>query len=392
MIELVQLKKPKTRTTQVPNWWFRYLEGMELRVVGAILSYADNNGVNAYPSNKLIAFMAGTTEQVVKNTKRKLLDKGIATRELVGGQGNQRSIFTIDLEWNKDKYIEEFNQTFNNKIDHKKQDDKIILKKELELIQNLINEDAIDVNVALKKLEALTAKLKEEEKSQKVTAAAENLFEINSDDVEKVAEYIMTTEPIVKKVQSKEIKNPIAYKKSMIDRIKSRTFNHIEKYFNELKEKEFAYIKTSLNDTYQRFHEEKSINNEMYYFKNIEFDSVKQQFFAVFGNYKNKPHHEYIHFQMTEMFEANKLLIGTQKILENHKPKTLKAEAPPDEVIKEPDDVDVMFEKFVEQMAIGKQKKNIDSDDYKKSLRKAYREKNETILEMYNEFIANQTN
>lgn len=391
MNETIQLKKPKTQSIQFPAWWNRYLKGSVKDVVIALLTFSDSNGNNAYPSNELIAFMAGAAEQTVKNTKRKLIEIGIATRELVGTPGNQRSIFTINLEWNKDKYIEEFNLKFNNKTDQKKQDDKVTLKKELDLIQNLINEDAIDVNVAVKKLEALAAKLKDEEKSQKVAATTEKIFEISSDDVEKVAEYIMTTEPTLKKVQSKEIKNPIAYKKSMIDRIKSGTFNHIEKYFNELKEKEFAYIKTSLNDTYQRFHEEKSINNEMYYFKNIEFDSVKQQFFAVFGNYKNKPHHEYIHFQMTEMFEANKLLIGTQKILENHKPKTLKAEAPPDEVIKEPD-ADVMFEKFLIQMAIGKQKKNIDSDDYKESLRKAYREKNETILEMYNEFIANQKN
>ena len=92
---------PNILLTKIPIWWFRYLDGMSLKVISIMLSHTE-------PNNKLIAFMAGTTPQVVKNTKRKIIDLGLATRELVGTPGNQRAVFTIDLEWNKNKYIEDF--------------------------------------------------------------------------------------------------------------------------------------------------------------------------------------------------------------------------------------------------------------------------------------------
>lgn len=320
-MELIKVKKPKTRTTQIPNWWFRYLDGMVLSVVGAMLSYADNNGDNAYPSNELIAFMAGTTLQVVKNTKRKIIDLGLATRELVGTPGNQKSIFSIDLEWNKDKYIEEFNQTFNNKKeDVSKEENKKALQNELATLQELLNNDAIDLTVAAKKLKAITSKIDAD-----TTVAPtnnediEDEFVIEESDIQKVADYIMSTDAMQNKIKTKEIKNPISYKKSLVDKIKNKKLNYIKKYYEELKEKQMRQIQDDVKNIYEEHKRYKEYEDNLYYFEDIIYDPGREFFFAKYSNTTiNRNCIEYINYDTLNQNNSQNMLSFVREAIRKH--------------------------------------------------------------------------
>ena len=116
MSELYQVYKPKTRPIQIEPWFCRYLTDGQLKVLIAILNFADyktrNN--NSFPSNKTIAFYAGfgqikphTKEyfyyqsldekekieyknkkiknaiQTVKNIKKQLEELGVIKREII---------------------------------------------------------------------------------------------------------------------------------------------------------------------------------------------------------------------------------------------------------------------------------------------------------------------
>jgi len=320
-MEFIKIKKPKTRTTQVPNWWFRYLDGMVLSVVGAILSFADNNGNNAYPSNKLIAFMAGTSEQTVKNTKRKIIDLGLATRELVGTAGNQRSIFTIDLDWNKHKYIEEFNQKFNNKKeDASKEENKKVLQAELANLQELLKGDDIDLEVAAKKLKAITAKIETDKVDTSGTGKViEDEFIIKESDIPKVADYIMSDEKIQNKIRTKEIPNPIGYKKALIDRMKNNTLNYIKKYHDELKEKQMRIVRDDVKIIYEEHKRHKELDNNLLYFQDVIFDSERQFFFAEYVNSTiNKRFLEYITYDVLNQNNSHNMLNIVKDAINKH--------------------------------------------------------------------------
>ncbi len=320
-MELIKIKKPKTRTIQIPNWWFRYLDGMIMSVIGAILSYADNNGENAYPSNELIAFMAGTTPQVVKNTKRKIIDLGLATREFVGKPGNQKSIFTIDLEWNKDKYIAEFNQKFNNKSENtSKEENKKALQNELANLQELLKEDAIDLAVAAKKLKAITSKIEDEATVPNTNnEEIEDEFVIEESDIPKVADYIMSTDNIQNKIKTNEIKNPIAYRKSLVDKIKNKKLNYIKKYYDELKEKQMRQIQDDVKNIYEEHKRHKEYENNLYYFEDIIYDLGREFFLAKYSNSTiNKNYLEYVTYDTLNQNNSQNMLSLVKKAIRKH--------------------------------------------------------------------------
>lgn len=320
-MEILKVKKPKTRTIQIPNWWFRYLDGMVLSVVGVMLSHADNNGNNAFPSNELIAFMAGTTPQVVKNTKRKIIDLGLATRELVRTGGNQKSVFTIDLEWNKDKYIEEFNQKFNDKPkDKTKEENKKALQAELANLQELLNGDDIDLDVAAKKLKAMTAKIDADKtNSSTKDEEIEDEFVIEESDIPLVADYIMSTDKMQNKIRNKEIPNPIGYKKSLVDKMKNKKLNYLKKYHDELKEKQMRQIQDDVKNIYQEHKRHKEYDENLYYFEDIIYDPVRELFLAKYSNTTiNKNYIEYINYDTLNQNNSQNMLSFVREAIRKH--------------------------------------------------------------------------
>lgn len=66
----LKIIKPKTRPIQIEPWFFRYLTLLELKVVGAILAYADikDRQSNSFPSNRTIAFFCGN-DVIEEDTK-----------------------------------------------------------------------------------------------------------------------------------------------------------------------------------------------------------------------------------------------------------------------------------------------------------------------------------
>jgi galactitol-specific phosphotransferase system IIB component len=294
---------------------------MVLSVVGAMLSYADNNGNNAFPSNELIAFMAGTTVQTVKNTKRTIIKLGLATRELVGTAGNQKSVFTIDLEWNKDKYHEEFNQKFNNKPENKtKEENKKALQAELANLQELLNEDDIDLDVAAKKLKAMSAKIDADKaNSSTKDEEIEDEFVIEESDMPLVADYIMSTEKMQNKIRNKEIPNPIAYRKSLVDRMKNKKLNYLKKYYDELKEKQMRQIQDDVKDIYEEHKRHKEYENNLYYFEDIIYDPGRGFFFAKYSNTTiNRNCIEYINYDTLNQNNSQNMLSFVREAIRKH--------------------------------------------------------------------------
>jgi len=134
MKQNLKIIKPKTRPIQIEPWFFRYLTLLELKVVGAILAYADikDRQSNSFPSNRTIAFFCGndvieedtkTYEKysslnekekenfinkkikysinTIKQAKKSLEKKGLLTREIVGPKGKQIVYMTLDLNGKK---------------------------------------------------------------------------------------------------------------------------------------------------------------------------------------------------------------------------------------------------------------------------------------------------
>lgn len=71
----LKIIKPKTRPVQIEPWFHRYLTNNEIKVVSAILTYADmrDRSKNSFPSNRTIAFYCGydliERVKLLKNTK-----------------------------------------------------------------------------------------------------------------------------------------------------------------------------------------------------------------------------------------------------------------------------------------------------------------------------------
>ena len=221
---LLRIIKPKTRPVPIEPWLFRYLTTNELKLVGAILTYADykDRSSNSFPSNKTLAFFCGfdliekpkalekfkalsKEEQIkfkaqkikysintVKAIKRALVKKGILKTELRGEKGKQSSYMTLDLLWKKEQYLKDHDEFFNNSNSNDDNEAEINeeISNELEEITRLLKDGEVSKESLATRLKNLSYALKREDSSD----------EIPVEDVEKVADYVMNTNKIVDKI------------------------------------------------------------------------------------------------------------------------------------------------------------------------------------------------
>jgi len=212
--------------------------------------------------------------QTVKNIKKQLENLGVISREIIDG----KSYAVVDLEWSKERYLQEFNEYFNDKQKPKdiSQDD---IKQEIENIKKLAEEGNISNESLAKKLEQLAQKIKTEEDDNKQTT--ENF--IPPQDIDKTAEHIMNSEKIQKKIYEGKIKNEAAYKNAVKKQLKEGSFNGAKEYYNGLVSKEKEQILEDLTIYYQHNYPEKIYKNIKLYFAEIYF---KNGLFI--SRYKNK--------------------------------------------------------------------------------------------------------
>lgn len=296
----LEIKKPRFSPIPIQPWLFRYLTGNEMKVVSAILNYADmkDRTKNSFPTNRTILFWCGfdlieksnssnaknktyekyealTTEEekikfknekikyginTVKAIKRSLIEKGILKTEIVGKKGKQSTKHILDLEWKKEQYINEYDEYFNSIAPapaHEKEE----IKKELENLLKVADDVSQD---------SLTNKLKElYEKSKDLSG--EKSFIVPSEDIDKVTDFIMDSNRVKTKIQDGKISNKEAYKKAIKHSIEDGTYNGIEEAYSKLvkKEKEeiFSNLETAL------IHNEPTIpyKNHILNFDNLRF-------------------------------------------------------------------------------------------------------------------------
>lgn len=293
----LRIIKPKTRPIQIEPWFFRYLNEGQLKVVSAILSHADikDRQNNSFPSNKTIAFYCGfglitpgtkahekytslkdENEKVafkvkrlknaiatVKNIKRDLEDKGLLNREYVGNNGKQTVYYTLDLNWKKEQYLKEFDEHFNNTeiIEETEQDENIT--KELEQIKELHSEGNISKTNLADRLKNLSYKIKANDYN-------ENSF-VPFEDIDKVANFYMSTNKIKNKIESGNIENVPGYKQGIINSIKNNDFSEAEKIYKKLQENELKDNIEILTAAHENNDPLKSYQHKYYKFNKIKF-------------------------------------------------------------------------------------------------------------------------
>ncbi|MDN5069414.1 hypothetical protein O8C76_00035 [Aliarcobacter butzleri] len=323
----LEIKKPRFSPIPIQPWLFRYLTGNEMKVVSAILNYADmkDRTKNSFPTNRTILFWCGfdlieksnssnaknttyekykalkTEEErtkfknekikyginTVKAIKRSLIEKGILKTEIVGKKGKQSVKHILDLEWKKEQYINEYDEYFNS-ITPAPAHEKEEIKKELENLLKVADNVSQD---------SLTNKLKElYEKSKDLTG--EKSFIVPSEDIDKVTDFIMDSNRVKTKIQDGKISNKEAYKKAIKHSIENGTYNGIEETYTKLvkKEKEeiFSNLETAL------MHNEPTVP----YMKNIlNFGSLRFTNNIYIAKYINSSNSEKIDF-----------IIGLEKI------------------------------------------------------------------------------
>ena len=293
----LKIIKPKTRPIQIEPWFFRYLNEGQLKVVSAILSHADikDRQNNSFPSNKTIAFYCGfglitpgtkahekytslkddnekaifKTKRLknaiatVKNVKKDLELKGLLKREYVGNNGKQTVYYTLDLNWKKEQYLKEFDEHFNDEeiIDDEEQNENI--SKELEQIKELHSEGNISKTNLADRLKNLSYKIKANDYN-------ENSF-IPFEDIDKVANFYMTTNKIKNKIEIGDIKNEPGYKQGIINSIKNNDFSEAEKIYKKLQENELKDNIEILTAAHENNDPLKSYQHKYYKFKRIKF-------------------------------------------------------------------------------------------------------------------------
>jgi hypothetical protein len=293
----LRIIKPKTRPIQIEPWFFRYLNEGQLKVVSAILSHADikDRQNNSFPSNKTIAFYCGfglitpgtkahekytslkdenekaafkvkrlkNAIATVKNIKRDLEDKGLLNREYVGNNGKQTVYYTLDLNWKKEQYLKEFDEHFNNTeiIEETEQDENIT--KELEQIKELHSEGNISKTNLADRLKNLSYKIKANDYN-------ENSF-IPFEDIDKVANFYMTTNKIKNKIEIGNIENVPGYKQGIINSIKNNDFSEAEKIYKKLQENELKDNIEILTAAHENNDPLKSYQHKYYKFNKIKF-------------------------------------------------------------------------------------------------------------------------
>lgn len=255
MKEILRFNKPKTRPIQIEPWFFRYLNGGELKVVAAIIAHADikNRQDNSFPSNRRIVVLAGfdiiksdskkydeyekatyeekilikknrikTGIQQVKNIKKKLEEKGLLKREIVGKPGKQKVYLILDYKWKREEYEREFREFETGEILEKNNDDNEMINNELEEIKRLIEEGSVSKDSLAQRLNNLSHKIKSKD--------SQFTDEIPIEDVEKVADYYMNTTKIKNRVEKGDIVNEAAFRQSIIKGIKEGTFTKVDEY------------------------------------------------------------------------------------------------------------------------------------------------------------------
>jgi DNA-binding Lrp family transcriptional regulator len=293
----LRIIKPKTRPIQIEPWFFRYLNEGQLKVVSAILSHADikDRQNNSFPSNRTIAFYCGfglitpgtkaeenynsldseiekdlfkskrlkNAISTVKNIKKDLEDKGLLKREYVGTNGKQTVYYTLDLNWKKEQYLKEFDEHFNDKeiIEDSEQDENIT--KELEQIKELHSEGNISKTNLADRLKNLSYKIKANDYN-------ENSF-IPFEDIDKVANFYMTTNKIKNKIEIGEIGNIPGYKQGIINSIKNNEFSLAEKIYKKLEAEEQKDNIETLTAAHENLDPLKSYQHKYYKFKRIKF-------------------------------------------------------------------------------------------------------------------------
>ena len=304
----LKIIKPKTRPIQIEPWFFRYLNEGQIKVVSAILSHADlkNRQDNSFPSNRTIAFYCGfgliqkdtkayneyislnneeqtifknkrikNAIQTVKNIKKKLEEIGLLKKELVGQKGREIAYLTLDLEWKKEEYINDFNEYFNNIDKEEKLEEKEVINNELDEIKRLHEEGNISKDNLATRLNNLSYKIKADNHKEN-----EN---IPIEDIDKLANFIMNTNKIRDKVEKGLIKNEDAYKTSIVTSIRNSSYNGAEDYYKGLQHKELKDNLITLTTSITEY------ENEMFYQHNaLFFRKVKLQNNVYISTYENK--------------------------------------------------------------------------------------------------------
>ncbi|OCL81896.1 hypothetical protein [Arcobacter porcinus] len=265
----LKIIKPKTRPVQIEPWFHRYLTNNEIKVVSAILTYADmrDRTKNSFPSNRTIAFYCGydliekgktlekyealeTEEEkkkfkdkllkyginTVKATKRALIEKGILQTVTSGKAGKQTTDHILDLEWKKEQYLKEHDEFFNEKELQTEEDKNNLILKQTEELVRLQKEGNISKESLAKRLQQLSSMVN-----------AENIDEdIPSEDIEKVANHIMNNNKIQSQLLSGKIANKDSYKNSITNLMKKGEFVGAKEHYESLKNKEKEEIEAIL--------------------------------------------------------------------------------------------------------------------------------------------------
>lgn len=309
----LKIIKPKTRPIQIEPWFFRYLNEGQLKVVAAILSHADmkDRKSNSFPSNRTIVFYTGfgnfekgskayqkyealkTEEEKIKfknkkiktaiitvaNIKKQLEDMGLLKREFSGQKGRQTVYMTLDLEWKKEQYLKEHDEYFNNIVPTptNNENDEFI-KNELAKIAKLQTEGNISKDELANRLSQLAYSIKEEK----------NSFDIPTEDIEKVADYVMTTSKIKDKIEKGKLHNKEGYKYSIIQAIRRNEFNGAKDYYNGLILQEKNTILSTLKHGF-----EYQENNMPYRKQILSFIDIELKDNIFIASYKSEFGQEY---------------------------------------------------------------------------------------------------
>ena len=265
----LKIIKPKTRPVQIEPWFFRYLTNNEIKVVSAILTYADmrDRSKNSFPSNRTIAFYCGydliekgktlekyealeTEEEkkkfkekllkyainTVKATKRALIEKGILKTVTTGKPGKQTTDHILDLEWKKEQYIKEHDEFFNEKELTSEEEKNDLALKQMEELVRLQKEGNISKESLAKRLQQLSSMVN-----------AENINEeVPFEDAEKLANHIMNSNKIQSRILTNNLKDKEGYKERITHLIKKGEFVGAEEQYESLKNKEKEEIEAIL--------------------------------------------------------------------------------------------------------------------------------------------------
>ncbi|OCL90603.1 hypothetical protein [Aliarcobacter thereius] len=264
----LKIIKPKTRPIQIEPWFFRYLSHNEIKVVAAILNYADirDRTKDSYPSNRTLAFMCGLdllegksleefnslkTEDEKKKykakkmnysinrviaTKRSLVKKGILVTVKKGKVGKQTTDHILDLRWKREQYIEEYDEFFNEKELQTEEDNNDLALNQLEELVRLQKEGNISKESLAKRLKQISTALNQEDINE----------DIPTEDVEKVANHIMNSNKIQSQLLSGKIANKDSYKNSITNLMKKGEFVGAKEHYESLKNKEKEEIEAIL--------------------------------------------------------------------------------------------------------------------------------------------------